>query len=107
MMIFSYFIIRGQIDNDLIKNVKLVSAIKKLSITKDKISKEDMQEYDNRKGLGEKCCKCIVGDDIDRIKDFKKKDDLCDSFIQGYFYLFPILPNDIYDKLIEVLEKAK
>jgi hypothetical protein len=105
MMIFSYFIMRGKIDNDSIKNVKLINAIKKLSITKNKISKEDLKIYDNRKGLGEICCNIIAGDDINKINKFKKKDDLCDSFIQGYFYLFPVIPNDIYDKLVLGLEK--
>ena len=98
-LLYSYFIIRGVIDKkSVVKFVKFISPSNKLKINKketdtvlNKKGKNEKEVYDLTKNLSIKYCKIIIKDDVanmEFLESFKKKDDLCDSFLQGYHYLF-------------------
>lgn len=102
-LLYSYFTIRGIIDKELTKSkitsVHFISPQNKLKINKETTDKtlnkdnnlKKREEYILTKDLGKKYCRCL----IEKVKDYtdildshKKSDDLCDSFLQGFYYLF-------------------
>ena len=102
-LLFGYFCMRGIVDKNKINNeskvemVKFFSPSNKLKINKDQSDKllkkgeNERQIYDITKNLGEAYCKALINDDSEKLKfinDQKKKDDLCDAFLQGFFHLF-------------------
>jgi len=102
-LLYSYFTLRGIIDKDLTKstisNVLFISPQNKLKINKDvtdkKLNKDNnlkkREEYIITKDLGKKYCKSLVEKEkkyTDILDNHKKNDDLCDSFLQGFYYLF-------------------
>lgn len=105
--LYSYFVLRGLIDKKLgnnIKDIKFISPSNKLKVDKtttEKILKDqDVNKYKLTKKLGVKYCKALIEEkDIKTIDSFKKKDDLADSFLQGFQYLFNPIPNDYFNKL--------
>jgi hypothetical protein len=113
--IFSYFIIRGIIEKDRtcssITNVKFVSASNKLKIdlkTTNKIlekneTKNERDIYNLTKNLGKQyCCALINSEDRDILNKNKKKDDMCDAFLQGFQYLF----NPVPEKYVKMLKNV-
>ena len=70
-------------------NIEFVSASNKLKA----FSKEDKEKYSDRKKLGVNKTLEIMekesnyGEKIEFFKAHKKKDDLADSFLQGYWYI--------------------
>lgn len=95
--LYSWFLIRGLVDKKgLIKNIFYLSPSNKIKIKNDDIDKEikkvkdERQKYKLTKNIG-----IIYTKDLLKKEDYwikyldtnKKKDDLCDSFLQGmYFY---------------------
>jgi hypothetical protein len=119
--IFSYFIMRGIIEKDKtkssIKNVRFVSASNKLKIdekTTNKIlnkneakninnTKETREIYNLTKNLGKQyCCSLIDNKDKETLNKYKKKDDMCDAFLQGFQYLF----NPVPEKYVKMLKNV-
>lgn len=121
-MLYSYFSIRGIIDKELTKSnitkVYFISPQNKLKINKDitnqELAKDDIKtkrdEYVITKDLGKKYCRGLVEcnkDYIDILDKHSKKDDLCDSFLQGFYYLFYKNNEDNFDvKFKDILDKV-
>lgn len=113
-ILYSYFVIRGIIDKEKtkssIKEVKFVSPSNKLKINEEnttkvfnKCEKNNAKVYKLTKNLGIKYCKAIINDDDNKkIDNIKKKDDMCDAFLQGFQYLFSPMPKKYFDKLSEI-----
>jgi len=102
-LLYSYFTIRGIIDksitNSNITTVHFISPQNKLKINKTITDKTlnnssvdtKRKEYILTKDLGKKYCRKLVEKEkkyLDILDSFKKSDDLCDSFLQGFYYLF-------------------
>lgn len=108
--IYAYFIMRGLIDKDktnsLIKSVKFVSPLNKLKVD-DKTTKETLQDknkYKLTKNLGIKYCLSLINDkDKEILNKYKKKDDMCDCFLQGFHYLFSPISEKYLNKLRNLL----
>ena len=112
-ILYSYFVMRGIIDknttNSKITDVKFVSPSNKLkvnskntdSILKTEKEKTNSNVYKMTKSLGIKYCKALISDnDNKKLDEVKKKDDMCDAFLQGFQYLFTPIP-EIYFKKLE------
>lgn len=113
--IFSYFILKGILENN-ISDVKFISASNKLkidskttnSIIKNKKNiidnvKETKKNYDLTKNLGKEYCKTLITpQDMEILDKYKKKDDMCDAFLQGFQYLF----NPVPEKYINMLKNV-
>ena len=109
-ILYSYFIMRGIIDKDkiksLIEEVKFVSPSNKLKVNEvntNKILKEEKEKskvYKLTKKLGVKYCKALIDkEDIINLEKYKKKDDMCDAFLQGFHYLFSPISVKYFEKL--------
>ena len=116
-LLYSYFVMRGIIDKDTTKSklnlIKFVSPSNKLKIDKDTtntIIGDDEKKDDNSKkvykltkNLGVKYCTALINDEDKKTLDkYKKKDDMCDSFLQGFQYLFAPVPQKYMDLLKKV-----
>lgn len=92
MILYTYFIEHGYNTEKKIKNIVLFSARNKLKLYDGpKVECQKKNEYDKRKFLSVEYTKYYIKDDLKNNTFFlkhKKKDDLADSFIQGYYYLF-------------------
>jgi hypothetical protein len=93
MIVFSYFVGQGYNSNMFpIKNVHLFSAKNKLKLYDGpKVECTKKNPYDQRKFLSIEYTKYYIKDIEEKLLFFNsnsKKDDLADSFIQGYYYLF-------------------
>lgn len=100
--IFDYFLIRAQIDKAFDFNIKLVRFIcpsNKLKVNADntlevfKNNKDNRIKYKLTKQLGIQYTKQLIENDqkyCDHLNKYKKKDDLCDAFLQGLYYLMYI-----------------
>ena len=98
--LYQYFTIRSVIDQDnIIKNIRFISPSSKLKVNKTNTDKllgektDDREIYTLTKDLGEKYCKAILkhykhDDRIEFLSNYSKIDDLCDSFLQGFYQLF-------------------
>ena len=95
--LYSWFLIRGLVDKrGSIKNILYLSPSNKIKIKNDDIDKEikkvkdERQKYKLTKSIGIVYTKDLLKNDsywINYLETNKKKDDLCDSFLQGmYFY---------------------
>lgn len=91
MMLYNYFIIRKMIDSPILSNIKFISAKKKLSIYDGPFVPCNLKDkYSRTKYLGVKYTEYIIRDDTENLNllnSHKKKDDLCDCFMQGAWYL--------------------
>lgn len=118
-ILYSYFIIRGIIDKDktksTIEDVRFVSPSNKLKVNekntnrvlndeKDKKKANEMaQVYKLTKSLGVKYCKALIDENDNKILEkIKKKDDMCDAFLQGFQYLFNPVPDKYFKKLEKI-----
>ncbi len=95
-LIFNYYMIRGIIDKEKtksrIKNVQFICPSNKLKINQDNtlsvLSRTTNDKYKRTKELGIKYCKQLINKKWNDFLDkFKKKDDLCDAYLQGFYYL--------------------
>lgn len=108
-ILYSYFIIRGLIDknknNSTITNVRFVSPSNKLKVdqqTTNKILNKTSKQntYKMTKKLGIKYCIALIDDkNKKKLDEHKKKDDMCDAFLQGIQYLFSPIPDILFEKL--------
>jgi cellulose biosynthesis protein BcsQ len=119
-ILYTYFIIRGIVDKNTSKSkinfVKFISASNKLKVNKKVTNKtivktdekssanEKRKIYNLTKNLGKEYCKALIEEKDKKILDnYKKIDDLCDCFLQGFQYLFSPIP-EVYKKKLEKLE---
>src|SRR5690606_9566697 len=99
-ILFSYFVLRGVVDRDKnnskITNVRFISPLNKLKVdeakTKEILSraKTNEEKYELTKNLGLEYTKLLLNKETEwltHLNKYKKKDDLCDCFLQGYYYL--------------------
>jgi len=97
--LFDYFLIRGYVDRSLglhINLVKFMAACNKLKVNNDntlevfKKNKESKKKYKLTKELGIQYTKQLLSHDpmqLEYLDLFSKKDDLCDAYLQGRYYL--------------------
>jgi len=97
--LFDYFMIRGYVDNVYQSDIKLVKFIcpsNKLKVNNDntieifKANKQSGKKYKLTKDLSIEYTKKLLEGDQERLSflnTFKKKDDLCDCYLQGCYYL--------------------
>lgn len=91
--IYTWFLIRGKVDRN-IKNIHFISPSNKLKITGKEVEinkeiKESTNKYKTTKQLSIKHCKEILKynqDYIDKIDNYSKADDLCDTCLQGIYF---------------------
>lgn len=114
-ILYSYFIMRGIIDknrtNSPIKNVKFISPSNKLKVDKtvtlNKLTsaKDTREFYEITKGLGKIYCTTLIKESEKHfLTAHVKQDDLCDSFLQGFQYLYNPLPEYYLNKLKSIDE---
>lgn len=106
-MLYSYFVLRGKIDDDIIKEVKFICPSNKLKVNKsvtNKVLNENKDKiYKMTKKLGIKYCQALIcKKDNEILSKFKKKDDMCDAFLQGFQFLFSPVPEIYFKKLSTV-----
>lgn len=117
-ILYSYFVLRGINDknktNSQIEIVRFVSPSNKLkvnsNITNSLIKKEKEKEdssnknvYKLTKSLGVKYCMALINEkDLKSLNEVKKKDDMCDAFLQGFQYLFSPIP-ELHFKKLEIV----
>ena len=97
IMLYSYFMIRGLVDNSNsnIEKLLFVSAKNKLkAYTGEPITKFDhiTNKYNKTKKLATEYCKILINDDndnkwIDFFINNKKKDDLADTYLMNIYYI--------------------
>lgn len=89
----SYFTIRCVNDSKRTELVKFMSPSNKLKINKDRtaevISRNKDKEYKMTKQLAIEYSTTLIENTewSEHLKKYKKKDDLCDALLQGYYYL--------------------
>uniref|UniRef100_A0A6C0EHH5 Mitochondrial resolvase Ydc2 catalytic domain-containing protein n=1 Tax=viral metagenome TaxID=1070528 RepID=A0A6C0EHH5_9ZZZZ len=93
MIVFTYFVEHGYNSGSFpIKNIHLFSAKNKLKLYDGPVVEcTKKNPYDKRKYLSVEYTKYYIKDNVEKSLFFNshsKKDDLADSFIQGYYYLF-------------------
>lgn len=113
-LLYSYFAIRGVVEkektNSKIELIKFVSPSNKLKVNEkntnkllDKSENKKEKVYGLTKKLGEKYCRALICEnDCEIIDKVKKKDDMCDAFLQGFKYLFTPLPQKYFDKIEKI-----
>jgi hypothetical protein len=96
--LMSYFVSKKVYQNADIKTIQFISAKNKLKINEENTNREladdklqtKKEKYTKRKDLGELYTAELLKDNkkwLDHLKSHKKKDDLCDAFLQGYHFL--------------------
>ena len=114
-LLFSYFVMKGMVDDKKITNVKFICPSNKLKVGSDADLKlknikqeggDDRKVYNITKKLGIKFCKELIKDDkknLEFINKQKKQDDYCDAFLQAYYYMF--CRNGVPKNVQEILNK--
>ena len=94
MILYSYFLYKKVVNSASIGNLKFYTAKRKLEIKGIQldITGFDKAEYKDRKMLGKLICKEILKrmedyENINKLSESQKQDDLCDCFVQGVEYL--------------------
>jgi len=121
-LLYSYFNLKGIVDNKRIKEVKFINPTNKLKVNKNttddlkimKKTKNNKEMYNKNKELGILFCKELIKHDAINSKILEshtKKDDLCDAFLQGYHYIFckkgiPTKTQEILDDVL-LIDKNK
>jgi hypothetical protein len=97
--IYDYFLIRGIIDTNKLRDVKLTSPVNKLKLnvvdmeTVDSLKKKYKTRYTFNKHLAIVSCQKLIADTekvtckVSNFTENKKKDDLADSFLLAYHYI--------------------
>ena len=114
-ILYGYFILRGIYEKNKtksnIKEVSFCSPSNKLKVggksTDDKLNEtEKPKVYKMTKNLGVSYCKKLIEDDqkiVEHLEHYKKKDDLCDSFLQAFVMIFNPMPDYYYQKIKTLL----
>jgi hypothetical protein len=116
IMIFSYFILRTDTRENK-PSLHFISPSNKLKLSSkavkevDDVKKTntDRKKYELTKDLGVQICQEIIKNDevnLKLIQSVKKKDDMCDAFLQAYHYIFCVngVPKDIEEILNKLVE---
>ena len=87
MMVYSYFLIRGKCNK-----LEMINARNKLKVYNGpKIFCDIKDKYKKNKFLAIEYCKEMIKDEenkfIELYNNSKKKDDLADSYLQGFYYI--------------------
>lgn len=97
--LFDYFMIRGYVDKVHEMDIQLVRFMcpsNKLKVNNNntievfKANKDNKKKYKLTKALGIQYTKQLLGKDIKQLEYlnlYKKKDDMCDAYLQGRYYL--------------------
>ena len=97
--LFDYFMIRGYVDKIHEMDIQLVRFMcpsNKLKVNNNntievfKANKDDKKKYKLTKSLGIQYTKQLLDDDTEQLEYlnlYKKKDDICDAYLQGRYYL--------------------
>ncbi|XWV26422.1 holliday junction resolvase [Tupanvirus soda lake] len=97
--LFDYFLIRGYVDKIHHMDIKLVRFMcpsNKLKVNNDntievfKANKDNKKKYKLTKALGIQYTRQLLNDDekqLEYLELYKKKDDICDAYLQGRYYL--------------------
>ena len=89
--LFDYFLIRGQIDKKInLNEVLFCSPSNKLKAKDNKLVVSKKNKYKLNKELSIKYTKELLSDQplmLEVLDEFKKKDDVCDAYLQGRYYL--------------------
>lgn len=112
--LFDYFLIRGYTDQTngfKIQMIKLMSPSNKLKVDADNTLKvlkgkgKGKNKYKLTKELGLQYTRQLLADspdELDFLNSFTKKDDLCDAYLQGRYYLeFHRKNNIVFDRNIK------
>lgn len=91
ILVYSYFILR-KLDNKYKYEIKLIAPSRKLKVKEESTeileNTNENKIYKTTKNLSIKYCLELISDkDKEILNKYKKKDDLCDAFLQGYYYL--------------------
>lgn len=113
-LLYGYFIMRGIYERtktgSAIKSVNFCSPTNKLKVAEQNTELQLQKAPTNKvykitKKLGVQYCSALIADNNDNVRflaSHKKKDDLCDAFLQGFIKSFPIVPAHYYEKLQEI-----
>ena len=89
--LYSYFIVRGQVDNNNLKNIIFYSPKLKLQLCENYTSADSLpnsKRYRAHKKMAiEQTQKFVSGENLIFFNSHKKKDDLADSYLQAVSYL--------------------
>lgn len=114
-LLYGYFCMRGIVEKDKNKsdivNVKFCSPLNKMKLNNAQatIDENTKTKYKTTKNLAEIYCKALIADDVRNLKYINsesKKDDLADSFLQGFHYLY-YKNSRLPDKFKNVLDAIK
>jgi hypothetical protein len=121
-LLYQYFVIRGITDKSRtmskIEYIRFISPSNKLKINKTQTEKSlndatnKKEEYFITKNLGKIYCEKLISvSEMEILKKYDKKDDMCDAFLQGFQHIFNPIPDKFIKKLdtidSAILEKAK
>jgi len=110
-ILYSYFVLRAVTDKkqtkSTITDVRFVSPSSKLNVNKadtDRILNENKQNaYKMTKKLSVEYCLALINNsDKAIINKYKKKDDLADSFLHAFKYIFNPVPLKYFKKLEDI-----
>jgi len=95
MILLNYFIIRYIVEKpeheQTLQDVKFINSRNKLTVYDGEYVDCKLKgQYARNKFYGKVYCQHLIRHNVERLdflKSFKKKDDLCDSFLQGAWYL--------------------
>ena len=100
LFLYSYFMLRGIMDKtttkSIIDKINFISPSNKLKVNNDQTLETltktaDDKKYKMTKTLAEQYTKILLNKDIkwtNHLISYKKKDDLCDAYLQGYYYMY-------------------
>jgi hypothetical protein len=95
VMIYTYFINKCMIENNITKDIVLLAPRNKLTVYEGpEIECNVKNKYTRTKKLGIEYCKIMIEGDKNNSELFKKhlkKDDLADCYLQGMFYIKNVL----------------
>ena len=90
MFIYSYFMIRGCVDKNNIREIKLVHAKNKLKLCTSLPEPKVKSNYAKAKKKSIMMCDYLISDNqeyVDMFNSTKKKDDLSDALLQGLWFI--------------------
>lgn len=93
ILLYSYFIIKSKADVNLIAPCRKLSLNKNNTMEELKKGKTKNQIYSLTKKLSKQYCNALITDNDKQILNkSKKKDDLCDAFLQAFRFNFKNIP---------------
>lgn len=94
--IHCWFVDHGVLNSESrINKVSYISPSNKLK----KLNKVTMT-YKDTKNMGIECCRKLISEkDLSTLEQYKKKDDMCDAFLQAFQYIFDPIPQKYIDLL--------